>query len=102
MAMSNFLNDPMGTIFEPFINLFEVLINPHAGGVFYLFPLIVLTYTVQIKVKQPAVTSLFMIGAGATLSGGGIFLGASSMALVFIIFSAIGFVGLFMSIYFQR
>lgn len=102
MAISDFLDEPMGTIFEPFTDLFEVLINPNAGGVFYLFPLIVLTYAVHIKVKQPAVTSMFMIGAGATLSSGGLFWGASAMAAVFLIFSAMGVVGLFLSIYFQR
>lgn len=102
MAMSDFLDDPLGTVFEPFTDLFEGLIHPNAGQVFYLFPVIVLTFALQLKVKNYAVTSMFMIGAGATLSGGGIFLGASTMAAVFLIFSAMGLVGLFLSIYFQR
>ena len=102
MAMSDFLDDPLGTMFEPFTDLFEGLIHPNAGQVFWLFPIIVLTFGVHLKVKNPAVTSLFMLGVGAALSGGGMFLGASSMAAVFLIFTAVGFVGLFMSLYFQR
>lgn len=102
MPISEFLDNPLDTMFEPFTNLFETLIHPNAGGVFWLLPLIILTLTIQLKVKDSTVTSMFMIASGALLSGGGIFLGASTMAGVFIIFSAIGFVSLFMSIYFQR
>ena len=102
MALSEFLNNPLDVVFESFTDLFEGLINPNAGQVFFLFPLVVLTYGVQLKVKNYTVTSMFMIGAGATLSGGGMFIGTSTMAAVFLIFSAMGFVGLFLSIYFQR
>ena len=102
MPIENFLDNPMDTVFEPFTDLFESLIGPEAGGVFWLFPLIILTIGVHIKVKNPTVTSMFMIGSGAALSGGGIFVGSITMAGLFIIFSAIGLVTLFVSIYFQR
>jgi len=102
MSLIDFTTDPINTMVEPFTNLFAHLINPYAGGVFWLFPVIILTYSIHLKVKNPAVTSLFMIGSGATLSGGGMFLGAGAMVGLFIVFTAIGFVKLFMDIYFQR
>jgi len=102
MAIGDFLDNPLDAMFDPFTNMFRYLINDQAGQVFWLFPIIVLTYAVHIKVKNTAVTSLFMIGTGASLASGGLFVGASAMAGVFIIFAALGFVSLFMNIYFQR
>lgn len=94
------MNDPWGTIFSPFTNFFNDVIGN--GQVFYLFPLVILTMGVQIKTQKPIMTSMFMIGSGALLSGGSLFWGATNMAMVFLIFAAMGLVGLFLSLIFQR
>ncbi len=97
---TEFMNDPWGTIFSPFTNFFEDAIGN--GQVFYLFPLIILTFGIQIKTQNSIMTTMFMIGSGALLGAGSLFTGATSMAVMFTIFTALGFVGLFMSILFQR
>ena len=97
---SEFMVDPWGTIFSPFTNFFYDIVGN--GQVFYLFPLIILTMGVQIKTRNSVMTSMFMIGSGALLGSGGIFTGATSIAIAFLIFAALGLVGVFLSLIFQR
>jgi hypothetical protein len=47
-------------------------------------------------------TSLFMITAGALCASGTFFTGAANIALIFTIFTAAGFVGLFIGVLLQR
>ena len=94
------LNDPWNTTFSPFTNMFQDVIGN--GQVFFLFPLIILTIGIQIKTENSIMTSLFMIASGALLGTGGLFAGATSMAMLFTIFAAMGLVGLFLSLIFQR
>lgn len=97
---TEFMNDPWGTIWSPFTNMFNDIIGN--GQVFFLFPLVIITLGVQYKTRKPVMTSMFMISSGAVLSGGSMFANAPGMAGAFIIFTALGIVGLFLSILFQR
>lgn len=97
---SEFMVDPWGTIFSCFTDFFYDIVGN--GQVFYLFPLVILTIGLQIKSQSSVMTSMFMIASGALLGSAGIFTGATSIAIAFLIFSALGFVGLFLSFIFQR
>jgi len=97
---TEFINNPWNTTFSPWTDLFNNMVGN--GNVFYLFPLIILTIGVYIKTQSATMTSLFMIATGALCGTGSFFTGASTIALMFVIFTAIGFVGLFIGIIFQR
>ena len=97
---SEFINDPWNTTFSPFTDLFEKVFGN--GQVFFLFPLIILTMGIYYKTHNPVFTSTFMIASGALLSSGSLFAGAANMSVVFVIFTAMGIVALFISLIFQR
>jgi len=98
---SEFIDQPFNTSYSPFIDLFEGIVGN--GYVFFLIPVIVLTYGIYIKTdKNTIMASLFMITSGALLSGGGIFTGAHDIAIAFTLFTAFGFVALFTSILFMK
>lgn len=97
---TTFMNNPWNTTFSPWTNMFETITGN--GNAFYLFPLIILTIGVFVKTRDATMTSLFMITSGALCASGSFFTGAPNIALLFTIFTAIGFVGLFIGIIFQR
>lgn len=97
---TDFVNEPWNTTFSPFTNLFENTVGN--GNAFYLIPLVALTIGIYIKTRDTKVTSVFMIASGALLGGGSIFSGVPEMGVLFIIFAAIGLVGMISSIIFQR
>ena len=97
---SEFINDPFNTSYSPFVDLFDKLTG--FGNLFWLFPLIVLTIGIYIKTEDAAVTSLFMAISGVLLGSGGIFVGAGDVALAFYIFATLGFVGVLLSVFFNR
>lgn len=100
VSWSEFIGDPFGETFSPFTNLFQNVIGN--GQVFYLVPLVISTFGIQIKTQNPVMTSMFMIGSGALLSSSTLFVGATDMSVMFTIFAALGIVSLFMSLIFQR
>ena len=97
---SEFMNNPWNITFSPYIDLFQNIVGN--GQVFFLFPLIIITFGIQIKTQNAVMTTMFMIASGALLGAGSIFVNATAMAVVFTIFAAMGFVGLFLSLLFQR
>jgi len=97
---SNFIDQPWNTTFSPYTDIFENVVGN--GQVFWLFPLIILTFGIFVKTRNPAVTSLFMIASGGILGSGSIFLGAGQMGVVFGIFAGIGVVSLIIGMIFQR
>lgn len=100
---TEFINDPWGTVFSPFTDFFNnILPGVDVGHLFYLFPLIVLAFGVQIKTESGLMTSMFIIGSGALLGLSGIFVGATQIAVVFLVFSALGIVGMVTSLLFQK
>jgi len=98
---SELINNPWNVTWSPWTNLFRDMMG--SGGVFWLVPLIALTFGIYIKTNgNTTMATAFMVGSGALLSGGSIFTGNTGMSLVFIIFTAIGLTGLFTSVLFQR
>lgn len=88
------------SIWNPFTSLFQDIIGN--GQVFFIFPIVVLTLGVHVKSRNPAFTSMFMIASGGILSGGSLFLNVPSLAFAFTVFTALGLVGLFISIIFHK
>jgi len=97
---SELVNDPWNTTWSSYTDLFENMVG--VGAVFWLIPLCILTLGIYIKTNNPVMATMFMIGSGALLSSGSIFLGSPDMQLAFIVFTAMGLVGLFASLLFQR
>ena len=100
MGLNDFWDSPFETITEPYTDIFESVTGN--GSVFFLFPVIVLTIALYIKTQSGVMASMFMIGCGALLSAINVFGGNGQMTAVFIIFTAFGFVGLFVSMLFQK
>ena len=98
---SELINNPFNTSYSPFTDLFESILTG-GGMLFWLIPLIGLTLGIYIKTENPVMAMMFMVGGGSLLSGGSIFTGSPAMSIVFIAFTALGLVGLFMSLLFQR
>jgi len=97
---SDLINDPFNTTFSPFTGFFERTTG--AGMLFFLFPVIVLTLAIYMKTEDPLMATMFMIGSGASLTAGSMFIGSSEMSIVFIIFTAMGIAGMFASLFFGR
>jgi len=97
---TDWMQQPWNTTFAPFTNIFEDVMGN--GQVFFLFPLIIVTFGVQIKTQNSVMTTMFMIGSGALLATGSLFTGMTYLATAFTIFAAFGIAGLIMSLLFQR
>ena len=97
---SEFIDNPWNITFSPFTDLFESIFG--SGNVFFLFPLVILTFGIYVKTHNAVMASVFMIGSGALLASGSIFTNAANMAFIFTIFTALGIVSLFVSLLFQR
>lgn len=97
---SEFMDQPWNTTFSPFTNFFENITGN--GAVFYLIPFIVLTFGIYFKTKQPVMASLFMLASGSLLASSGYLVGMPEISAAFILFTAMGFVALFVSLLFQK
>lgn len=96
------LTDPWNMVTHSWSDLFESVLGSGSGMVFLLVPVIVLTIGLWVKTQNGVICSMFMISCGVLFSAGGVFTGSLGVLPVFIIFTAIGFVGLFMSMLFQK
>ena len=96
------INDPFTTIFSPFTNFFEGILGDGYGAVFFLFPITILALGVYVKTNDIVTTSMFLLLTGALLFTGSIMAGIPEMGIIFIIFTAMGIVSLFIGIIFQR
>jgi len=97
---SDLINHPWNTTFSPFTDLFEQVAG--YGAIFWLIPISIIGVALYTKTREPVMISMYMIVSGALLATGNIFIGAIEMSLVFVIFAAIGFVSLFISLFFRR
>ena len=97
---TDFIHDMWNTTFNPYTNMF--LRTMGNGNIFYLVPFIVLTIGIYIKTKDATVATLFMIATGAVCSTGSMFSKAPDIAMIFLLFAAMGFVGLFTSLFFHK
>ena len=91
---TDFINNPWNTTFSPFVDLL--------GMGFYLIPLSFIAVALYMKTRNPAGVSVFIFVSGLLLSGGSIFANYPEMAVVYTVFTAMGFVGLVLSIFFNR
>ena len=91
---SELVSDPWGTIFSPFTDLL--------GTGFWLIPLTFIAIALFVKTRDVVVASLFILASGVMLSGGNIFAGYPEMAFAYLIFAALGIVGLVLGIFFMR
>ena len=91
---SELVNKPWDTIFSPFTNLL--------GTGFYLIPLTFICIALYMKTRDFVVVSMFMIASGSLLGSGGIFAGYGSMAFAYLMFAALGVIGLIVGVFFMR
>jgi len=91
---SELIDNPFTTIFSSFTDLL--------GTGFYLIPLSFICVALYVKTRNAVTVSAFMIGSGLLLSGGTMFSAYPEMALVYLLFTGLGFVGLIVGIFFMR
>jgi len=94
---TDWINQPWNTTFKPFTDLFEPF-----GEAFYLIPITFIGVALYMKTRNPTVVSAYLIAVGVLMTGGGIFSGFIEVAKFYVIFIAIGIVGIFMSIYYMK
>lgn len=97
---SEFIDNPFNTTYSPWTDLFETMVGN--GQVFWVIPLIVLTVGVYIKTENPIMTTAFMVASGSIFSAGSVWSGAFDLASIFVIFTALGLTGMFISLLLQR
>ena len=97
------LNDPWGTIMSPWTGLFESLLGAGGGNVFYLVPVLVLSYGLWVKNPDKSMLAVvFLIGSSALLSLGNVFAHAYGAAAVCVILCALGLTSMIMNVVFHR
>lgn len=97
---SEFISNPLETAFSTFTNFFQGLVGE--GNVFYLLPLIALTFGIWYRTDEPIMASMFMIGSGSILATSTLFTGFANLGIMFTVFTAIGFVGLVIGLMFKK
>lgn len=91
------IEEPINTTLDPFMSFFETVTGN--GMNFWLIPLIGITVGLYANSDDILISCMFMMGSGALLATGQIFAGMPGVPYMFIIFSAIGFTGIFTSLY---
>ena len=95
--------DLWGMITGSWTALFEKLLGPGGGNVFYLVPILVLTMGLWTKNSdKPMLPVVFLILMCALLGSGNIFVGAYGAGAVCIILCALGLTSLVLNIVFQQ
>ena len=91
---TDWINHPWNTTFKVFTDLL--------GMGFYLVPLSFIAVALYVKTRNPVVVSAFIWASGILLASGGIFAGYPEMALVYGVFTALGVVGVILSVFFMK
>jgi len=91
---TDLINHPWNTTFKAYTDLL--------GSAFWLIPVSFIAVALFIKTRNPVLVSAYMLGSGLLLSSGNIFLGHPEMAFVYMVFTALGLVGLIVSIFFMK
>ena len=91
---------PWNITFSPYTDIFEQIFGN--GNVFYLIPLIVLTFGIYMKTENPVMAAMFMLGSGGIFAMGTMLAGLPEMGMMFTIFAAIGITIIVASIVFQK
>lgn len=69
---------------------------------FYLIPLSFIALALYMKTRNPVLASSFIWASGLLLASGSIFASYPEMAFVFFIFTAVGIVGVILSVFFMK
>ena len=91
------IEEPVNTTLDPFMSFFETVTGN--GMNFWLIPLIGITVGLYANSDDILIPCMFMLGSGGLLASGQIFAGVPGTPYLFIIFSAIGFTGIFTDLY---
>lgn len=91
---SDILSDPWGTTFSPFTDLFN--------SAFWLIPLSFICVALYVKTRNPVGVSAFMVCSGLILSSGNMFMNHPEMSYLYMIFAAIGFIGVIIGVFFIK
>ncbi len=100
VGIQNFSDNPWNETFRPFTELFEWIMG--IGVIFYLVPISFIAVALFIKTKNLAIVSLYMITVGSIFSGAGILAASPEMSYIFLIFTILGLIGLFVNIFFIK
>jgi hypothetical protein len=99
---TDFYSNPFGAVFSTWTDLFEHILGPGAGNVFWLVPILVFSYAVYLKTDDPMMGTVMLMGGCALLGSGSIFTGAIGAGLVFILITALAMTGMITRIIFQK
>jgi len=97
---SEFIDSPFNVSFSPYTDMFAQIFGN--GNVFFIFPIIVLTFVLYVKTDNPVVASMFMMGASGIFSFGTFLARLPELSIMFTIFTAIGLTAAVASIIFQK
>ena len=97
---SDLINQPWNTTWSPYTDFFQRIFGN--GALFFLVPIMVLALSLYVKTRNITMVAMFMIGSGILMSSGSMFTNAPQVSLIFIIFTALGFVALILSLLFQQ
>jgi len=93
-------NAPWNTTFSPYTDLFANIFGN--GNIFYVLPIIVLSFGIYMKTESPVFAAMFLMAASGILTLGSFMGGLTELSMMFTIFTAIGFTIVVTSIIFQK
>lgn len=100
---SDLINNPFGVIFKAFTDFFESILGPGGGNVFYLFPILILTFGLWVKnPDEPMLPVVFFIGSSALLGAGSLFMHAYGAAIISLVLCGFALTGLIMNTVLQK
>lgn len=97
---SNWINNPWNESFKPFTDFFHDVTG--IGGVFWIIPISVIALAIYSKTESPIIVSMYLIASGALFSAGNIFIGNSTMSIIYTVFTAFGITALIGSVLLQK
>jgi len=97
---SHWINDPFNESFKPFTDFFRDITG--VTGAFWLIPISVIAIAIYTKTESPITVSVFLIASGALFSSGNIFMGNTTMSIIYTVLTAFGITALIASILLQK
>lgn len=91
---SELLEDPISTIFSPYINLL--------GSSFWLVPISIISAALYVKTKNITVVGAWLLGAGMLMSTANIFAGFPAVLDLYMFLVVIGIVSIIIGIIMER
>jgi len=91
---TDFVNNPWNITFSVYTNLL--------GASFYLVPIVFISAALYVHTRKAIAATSFILVTCLIFAGSNLFLNNPEMAFVFLIFASFGFVGTFLSIFFNK